>query len=226
MNILAVSAHPDDETLGCGGTLLRHAAAGHAVHWLVATRAEAPRYGADVVAKKQAEIRAVAAAYPMAAVHELGFPAAELDRVARRELVAAVSGVLAAVRPDVVYTVGPHDVHGDHRILFEALEASLKPFRTGAGVRRVLAYETLSSTDPSFGPQAGFHPTVYVEIGSVIERKIEILELYASELQPPPGARNGETIRALARVRGAAAGVACAEGFRLLREILPGEGAP
>lgn len=220
MNILAVSAHPDDETLGCGGALLRHAAAGDVLHWLVATRAGAERYGAELAARKKAEVEAVADAYPMASVRALGHAPAELDRVPRRELVTQVSDVVASVKPDVIYTVGPHDVHGDHRVLFEALEASVKPFRAGAGVKRILVYETLSSTDQSLGPNAGFHPTVYVDVGATLERKVKILELYASELQAPPSARNGETCRALARVRGAAAGLAYAEGFRLLREVL------
>jgi LmbE family N-acetylglucosaminyl deacetylase len=220
MNVLAVSAHPDDETLGCGGALLLHAAAGDAVHWLVATRADAVRYGEKAAAAKAAEIEAVAAAYPMAKVHSLGFPPAELDQVPRRELIARVSEVLKAVGPEIVYTVGPQDVHGDHRVLFEALEASLKPFRGGKGVRRVLAYETLSSTDQRLRTEDGFTPTVFVDVTSTLERKIEILGLYASELQDLPAPRNGETCRALARVRGAAAGLPYAEGFRLLREIV------
>jgi LmbE family N-acetylglucosaminyl deacetylase len=143
-----------------------------------------------------------------------------LDRVATRELVDGISAVAAKVKPDVVYTVGPSDVHSDHRVLFDGVESALKSFRSGDQLRKILVYETLSSTDVRISPAASFRPTTFVDIGATIDRKIEIMGLYASELQASPLPRNAETLRALARVRGAAAGVGYAEAFQLMREVV------
>lgn len=219
MNVLVVSAHPDDETLGCGGTLLRHRAAGHAVYWMVATRADAVRYGAETARHKAAEVEAVAKAYGMAAVHQLDHLPARLDEIPRGTLIEQVSAILDKTAPEVIYSVSPGDVHSDHRILFEAVEAAIKPFRAGRSVRRMMVYEVHSSTDLSLPGRKPFTPTSFVEITTTLEEKVRVLGLYASEVQPVPHARNGETCRALARVRGAAVHVPYAEAFEVLREV-------
>src|SRR5947207_2358258 len=100
MNVLVIAAHPDDETLGCGGTMLRHVGSGHSVHWLIATRADEARYGLRS-SIKAAEIDAVAQAYPIEEVHRLNHPASQLDRVPRQELVSEVAAVANSVRPEV-----------------------------------------------------------------------------------------------------------------------------
>src|SRR6185295_11970855 len=102
MNVLVISAHPDDETLGCGGTMLRHAAAGDSIHWLIATAADEARYGA-LSGKKAAEADAVAKAYRIAQLHRLGYPPAQLDRISTQELVDGVAKVAAAAKPEIVY---------------------------------------------------------------------------------------------------------------------------
>lgn len=217
--ILICSAHPDDETLGCGGTLLLRREAGDELIWLIATQAWSPRWDETTIARKRDEVASVASLYGVADVIRLGLPAARLDEQPFGEVLSAVRDAVDRVRPDEVYTVHAGDVHGDHRVLAEAVWRALKSFRSGGGVRRVLAYETLSSTDqaPLWSPP--FRPTVYRDITSVIDRKIEAMGRYASELLDVPAARNAETIRSLARLRGAAAGVPYAEAFMLLREV-------
>ncbi|MBN1342017.1 MAG: PIG-L family deacetylase [Phycisphaerae bacterium] len=217
--ILICSAHPDDETLGCGGTILLHRQAGDEVVWLIATQAWPPRWDAETVSHKEAEIAAVAGFYQFAEVVRLRLPASRLDELAFGDVLRPVSQTVADVRPDEVYTVHGGDVHGDHQVLAEAVWRSLKPFRDGKGVRRVLSYETLTSTDQAPPSASAFKPTVYRDITSVIDRKIEAMQLYKSELLAAPAGRNAESIRALARVRGAAAGLECAEAFMLLRQI-------
>jgi len=213
--ILVLAAHPDDETLGCGGALLRHIERGDRVAWCIATVASEPRWSTAVIKAKNAEIDAVAEAFGFASVHRLAHPAPGLASVPRETLVQELRGILQSLEPDTVYCVSARDAHDDHQALFAGAAAALKPFRST--VRRFLVYETLSSTDVA-ASDAPFSPNVFVDIGSVIERKLEILTMYASEVAPPPFPRSAETLRALARVRGAASGVEYAEAFQLIRE--------
>lgn len=221
MRILVVAAHPDDETLGCGATLLKHAAAGDELHWLITTRTSEPGWPAATVAAKDAEVEAVAAAYGMRSHQQLDFPAAALETVPLGALMGEVREALERVRPEVVYVVHGGDVHTDHRITFDAVTGVAKPLYMGPlGVRRLLCFETLSSTDaaPPVRERA-FLPTVLVDVSAHLERKVTVMALYATEAQPDPQPRGPEAIRAQARARGAAMGVRYAEAFMLVREV-------
>lgn len=221
MRVLAISAHPDDETLGCGGTLLKHAAAGDDVAWLIATEAHEPGWTSELIAEKAGEVGRVADAYSMTSVTKLGLPTAQLDSIPFGDLIAGVHDAVAAVTPEVVYVVHRGDVHTDHDVLFRAVMSVLKPFHMASlGVKRVLSFETLSSTDaaaPSLG--TAFVPTVFSDISAFLERKIEIMGLFETEAQPDPMPRGPSAIRALARSRGATVGLEYAEAFMLIREI-------
>ena len=221
MRVLAVSAHPDDETLGCGGTLLKHRAAGDEVHWLIVSSRTEPRWSAAEVAQRRRQIRCVAEAYGLAGVAELGHLDAELDLVPMAALIESVDAALREVRPDTVYVVHGGDVHSDHALVHTATMSALKAFRMASlGVRRVLAYETLSSTDAAVQDRAhAFLPTVYNDITGFLERKCDVLGHYSSELQGERQPRTTSAVGALARVRGAAVGVEHAEAFVLLREL-------
>lgn len=217
--ILAVAPHPDDETLGCGGTLLRHVAHGDAVHWLIATRMDPGAFPAERIARREVEIAAVAKAYGFAGVHALGFPAASLDAVPRARLIEALARIVRAVEPNVVLAPFPGDAHSDHRAVFEAVTACAKTFRYPS-VETVLAYETLSETDFALDPTAPtFQPDLFVEIGPFLERKIDIMRLYAGELGEHPFPRSVEAIRAAAILRGAQADCQAAEAFMMLKDI-------
>jgi N-acetylglucosamine malate deacetylase 1 len=217
-----ICAHPDDETLGCGGTMLKHVASGDDLTWAIATQAHEPQWSRETIELKALEVDRVAEAYGVARHHRLGFPSSRLDITPRSELIAAIGDVVERERPETVYVVHPGDVHGDHADVFEATLAVLKAFRTTAlGVRRVLAYETLSSTEAA-PPSAerAFVPTVFSDVSDWLERKLEIMALYESESQLDPLPRGPEAIRALARFRGATVGLRYAEALRLVRELV------
>lgn len=221
-NILVVAAHPDDETLGCGGTLLLHRANGCRLHWLIATQAGPPDWSQSLVRKKELEVKKVSAAYGMASVHRLGFPSTMLDRVSRADLMERVRQVIAKSHPQVVYVVHPGDVHSDHRELARATFSVIKAFRLRQlGIQRVLCYETLSSTEAlAPGLCAPFVPNVYQNITPMLKRKIEILHLYRTEEQGGIFPRSASSVGALARYRGATVGVKYAEAFALMHEVL------
>lgn len=222
MNVLAISVHPDDETLGCGGMLLRHHAEGDNIDWVIATQAHSPRWPQATIDRKVAEVKSVASGYSMRSVHKLGLPTTRLDVTPLGEVMEGLRKVIEQVRPAVVYLPHYGDVHTDHHVVFLATFSVLKSFyMRSLGVRRVLTYETLSSTEAAPPqPFRAFVPNVYMDVTKHVDRKIEIMGLYASETQPDPMPRGPSAIRALARYRGATVGVEYAEAFMLVREVV------
>jgi len=221
MNVLVISCHPDDETLGCGGTILRHVAAGDTVHWLIVTEAFEPQWPRVVIDEKAAEVEAVAAAYGMASVTKLGLPTISLEQLPLSTVIDGIRGAMEKARPEVVYLVHEGDVHSDHGVVFTATLVVCKAFYMRAlGIRRILSYETLSSTEAAAPHHCrAFVPNVTIDTTPFLERKIEIMRLFASEIQEEPFPRSPSSIRALARYRGAAIGVEYAESFVLIREV-------
>lgn len=222
MEVLAISVHPDDETLGCGGTLLRHRGDGHTIHWVIVTQAHSPGWSQESIDRRAGEISAVANCYSMQSVSKLGLPTTQLDVMPLGKIMEGLRKTIQEVRPAVVYLPHYGDVHTDHHMVFLATFSVLKAFyMRSLGVRRVLSYETLSSTEaaPPLTFRA-FVPNVYTDITAHIDRKIEVMNLYATESQPDPLPRGPSAIRALGRFRGATVGVEYAEAFMLVREVL------
>lgn len=222
MKILVIAPHPDDETLGCGGTLLRHKAEGHEIHWVVVTEAHTPQWSANYIEKKAQEVATVSNAYGMNSIQKLGFPTIRLDEISQSQLIDGLRVAIENVRPDIVYLVHDGDVHTDHHAVFTATLSVLKTFYMKTlGVKRILSCETLSSTEAA-PPQLHrlFVPNVYFDISQYLECKIEMMAMYETEVQPDPFPRGPGAIRALARYRGASVGVEYAEAFMLIREVL------
>jgi len=222
MKVLAIAVHPDDETLGCGGALLRMAAEGASLHWLLLTSIH-PSFGTPAeAARQERQVEAVREAYPFATLDWLRHPTAELERVPMGQLVSQIREVVARVRPELVFIPNRSDAHSDHRIAFQASHAVLKSFHLKSlGVRRVLLCEIISETDAA-APLAenAFVPNVFVDISATLERKLELMAQFQSEVQPEPLPRSLSAIRAQARFRGATMAVPYAEAFMLLRELL------
>ena len=215
--VLVVAPHPDDELLGCGGTLLRRRAEGAELAWvIVAGMSEERGWPRERIHRRDAEIGRVAELVGFSRVDNLRLPTTELERVSRNELVAQLSAVLTAFEPEEVFVPHPADAHSDHRVVFEAAAACTKWFRYPF-VRRLLAYETLSETDASVAADSAFRANYFVDIGPFLERKLEALAVYESEMSAFPFPRSAEAIRALAAVRGASSGFLAAEAFQLLR---------
>ena len=209
--VIVIAPHPDDETLGCGGTLLKHKAQGDEIHWVIA---------AAISADETVLIEKISSKYGFHSTHQLNLPVARFDTLPMADLVAAYGKIFKEIHPEVVYLPHRGDIHTDHTITFDAVAACTKWFRYSS-VKRVLAYETLSETDFILNPDSrGFHPNVFIEISSYLESKIAISKLYANEMGNFPFPRSEEAIRALSQVRGAASGFKAAEAFMLLKEII------
>ena len=215
-----VAVHPDDETLGCGGTLLKHKAQGDEIHWLILT-AMTPENGfsQDAIDRRDQEIDAVTKMYGFNTVHRLGFPAARLDEVPMSTMVAAISQVFHSVLPNSVYLPFQNDAHSDHQHAFKAAYSCTKVFRHPS-VTKVMMVETLSETDFAQAAGGGFVPNLFVDVTAHFEQKIEILKVYQSEMGIHPFPRSEKSIKALAVLRGAAAGCEYAESFMVLKDIV------
>lgn len=215
--ILAIAPHPDDETIGAGGLLLRAAAAGRSVHWLIVT-AMRPEDGwpADRISQREAEIVAVAKEFGFSGVHRLGLPTTRLDMLPLGDVVAMMGAVVAEVQPQVILLPHRGDAHSDHQVVHDAGAACAKWFRYPS-VQWTLAYETLSETDAAIQQMLPFRPNIYVDIGPFMDHKIAITRHFAGEFHPFPFPRSETALRAQAQVHGVAAGYDAAEAFMLLR---------
>jgi LmbE family N-acetylglucosaminyl deacetylase len=222
MKTLVVAPHPDDELLGCGGTLLRRVAEGGTVAWLLMTAiTEENGWSAERIEERASEIDQVRQGLQISPGHlyALNFPTANLDRFPMTTLVASISQVFANYKPDEVFLPHPSDAHSDHRVTFEAAAACTKWFRYSS-VKRVITYETLSETEFGINPVKNmFQPNLFVNVSEYLEAKLSLLGVYQSELGKHPFPRSLEAVRALSFLRGSQMGVPAAEAFQVLREF-------
>ncbi len=218
---LVIAPHPDDETFGCGGSLLKHVAEGTEIHWLIMTSmTEETGFSKKQIETREVEIKEVEKLYGFTSTHRLKFRTTSLDVIPLKDIVKKVAAVFKEVSPSLLYLPSREDAHSDHQVTFDAAMACTKWFRYPS-IRKILAYETLSETGFRCNQNMmGFHPNVFIGIEKYLEKKIEIVQCYPSELGDFPFPRSIEAIRTLAAFRGTMAGFKAAEAFVLLKEIL------
>ncbi|WP_338668959.1 PIG-L deacetylase family protein [Pseudodesulfovibrio methanolicus] len=223
--VLVVAAHHDDEVLGCGGTMARLAEAGHPVVSAVLGQGAVCRESAMDASEREA-VEAMMARQAAAAARVLGakfvqtgmFPDNAFDSVPLLDIVRCVESVIERVRPQLILTHHGGDLNVDHRLTARAVQTAARPL-PGSGVRTILAFEVLSSTEWTPVEEPGFRPDVFVDVAARLDRKIEAMGCYESELQAFPHPRSEGGIRHLAGFRGGSAGLAAAEGFALVRSV-------
>jgi len=214
--VLIIAVHPDDETLGCGGTLLRHKSNGDEIHWLIGTQAATE---SDFYKTRSKEIEKVSALYDFDSVHNLAFKTMQVDEYSMSVLIGKISKVINEIQPNIIYLPFKGDVHSDHRKIFEAAYSCTKSFRYPF-IKKIYMIETLSETE--FAPSTkedSFIPNVFVDISKYMDKKIEIMKVFESEIGVHPFPRSERNLRALGTLRGATAGCEYAESFVLLKEI-------
>ncbi len=214
--VLIIAVHPDDETLGSGGTLLKYKANGDEVHWLICTQVDIKN---DFYTTREGEIQKVHDLYKFDTVTNLQLKTMQVDEYSMSELIGKISKVINEIKPNIIYLPFKGDVHSDHRKIFEASYSCTKSFRYPF-IKKIYMMETLSETE--FAPSTkedSFIPNVFVDISDFMDKKIEIMKVYESEIAEHPFPRSERNLRALATLRGATAGCAYAESFMLLKEI-------
>lgn len=219
--VLVIAPHPDDETLGCGGTLLRHKLAGDEIFWLIATQVYIEQgFSEERVKSRQEEIERVGSLYGFKNVYQLEYATMKLDEVPMSNLVTSISNVFKEIEPAIVYVPYRDDAHTDHKYVFDAAAACTKWFRYPY-IRKVAAYETVSETEFGLNPSSGgFRPNLYVDISNHTKKKWEIMSIYQSEIAEFPFPRSKKGLEALERYRGMASNCEAAEAFMLLKEII------
>jgi len=212
--------HPDDETLGCGGTLLKHKANGDEIHWLIATDIKKSEgFEKTTVEKRREEIDKVKELFRFSSVNRLGLSTTKIDEYSMSDLISKISSIINKVKPDTIYLPFKGDVHSDHKYIFDAAYSCTKTFRYPF-IKKIYMMETLSETEFSLSTKEdSFVPNVFVDISEFMDKKIKLMNIYESEIGKHPFPRSERNIRALATYRGATSGCDYAEGFMLIKEI-------
>jgi len=212
--VLAIAAHPDDEVLGCGGTLALHVDAGDRVTTLIACEGESLRYGAGGV-NQASHIQEAGKVLGVHEVRVLGFPDQKLDTLSLVDVILPLEKVIDQTRPDVVYCQYGGDLNRDHYILFQAALVATRPIVEC--IQAVYAFETASSTEWAY-PRT-FVPDTWVDISATLERKIRAMACYTSEVRDSPHPRSLESLRHRAAYWGNQTGVRAAEVFMTVRRV-------
>lgn len=219
-NIMVVAPHPDDETLGCGGTIIKHIKNGDNVIWCIVTNIkEDYGYSKDMVIIRQNQIKKVSKLYNFRKVIQLEYQPANLDYSDMGEIVHKLSSIIKDEKINIIYIPNCTDVHSDHKIISEAAMSATKSFRNSY-VKKIIMYETLSETEFGINPSVvKFVPNYFVNITEYIDKKINIMNIFESEIGKAPFPRSSENIRALAVYRGCTCGHRYAEAFMKIKEI-------
>ena len=219
-NVLVVAAHSDDEVLGCGGTIAKLTASGIKVSVMFMTNGVGAR--CDGISAQAEHFRAensrkAAAIMGVSQVKQLDFPDNAMDTVPLLEVSREIESLIDTSTPQIVFTHYLNDLNIDHSVVARATLTATRPI-AGSPVKRIFGYEVNSSTEWFYG-SSQFAPNYFVDISKNFSTKIKAMSAYKNELRTPPHPRSIEGIKALASLRGNAAGYEFAEAFYVYRML-------
>lgn len=226
MNVLVFAPHPDDEVLGCGGTIARYIAEGNDVYVCIVTSGLPPLYEQDYKMAQQKgwphiQYPDIMKAHRLLGISEtffLQFPTVMLETVPRYELNGKIGALVQKLEPEVVFIPHFGDMQRDHAIVSESVMVAVRP-KYDNTVRYVYAYETLSETEWNIPHVSNaFIPNTFVDIEPYLEKKLEVMKCFTTQIGRFPNPRSVEALEALARLRGSTMGAKAAEAFALVRE--------
>lgn len=219
--VLVIAAHPDDELLGLGGTVINHVKNGDEVYSIILGEGQTSRWtnrsdaSSDVVESLHKDSVDAANILGVKKVLFANFPDNRFDQVDLLDIVKKVEETIEAVKPDIIYTHYKNDLNIDHRMTYQAVLTATRPMQ-GEGVTEIYSFETLSASEWNF-QESYFAPNYFVDISESLEDKVKAMECYKSELREWPHPRSSQGIRTLAAFRGMQCGYGCAEGFEVVR---------
>lgn len=225
--ILIIAAHPDDEVLGCGATIARHAQCGNEVHVVILAEGITSRDKRRNRKQRTTDLSALAQAAHMAkdilgatSLNLLDFPDNRMDSLELLDVIKVIERHIDTIRPEIIYTHHAGDLNIDHRIVHQAVATACRP-QPDHPVKLLLFFEVPSSTE--WQPPASataFNPNWFVDVTDTLMKKLKAFEAYHTEIRPWPHPRSAQAIEYLARWRGSCVGVDAAEAFVLGRNII------
>jgi LmbE family N-acetylglucosaminyl deacetylase len=213
--VLVIAAHPDDEVLGCGGTVALHTRQGHEATALIVCEGESLRYG-DGGVGQASHSRSAADKLGLKEVRLLGFPDQKLDTLTLTEIITPIEEVVREIKPHVIYCQHGEDINLDHQLLFKAVLVATRP--TARSVTAVYSFDTASSTEWAY-PRT-FVPDTWVDISSTLKIKLEAMSCYESELREYPHPRSLRALEYKARAWGNQSCMDAAEVFMTVRRAI------
>ena len=217
--ILVVAPHPDDETLGVGGTIAKLASEGNEVHVLIISGHLPPLYNREEYEITVNEARQALDILGVFNSKFLEIPATMIGDMPLHKLNKSIIEMISNVKPHIVFCPFP-DRHIDHRLVFDSLMVATRPIGVGKKIEIIAAYETLSETHwnaPHIEPN--FTPNWIIDITENIEKKLKAVRCYKSQISEFPNSRSIEAVEALAKFRGTQAGFGFGEGMHIIRKI-------
>ncbi len=219
-SVLVIAAHPDDEVLGCGGTIARHISRGDQVHSVfMSDGVNARPHSSEINLQKRKEASKLASdSLGITSSYFLDFPDNRMDSVSMLEIVKKIEPIIDKIKPSIVYTHHHSDLNIDHQLTNSATMIACRPLPNST-VKEIYGFEVLSSTEWSNFQKETFNPKFFVDITDYMTKKINALKEYKDELRDPPHSRSIQHVEVLAKHRGYSIGVNMAEAFEIYRII-------
>jgi len=220
--ILVIAAHPDDETLGMGGTIAKHTSKGDVVHVIIITDGSSSQYQnyKEMIKKKKNEVKKAMKILGAGKIEFNTLPDMKLDTVPHVEINSIIEKKIEKYKPSTIYTHHWGDINKDHQLVFESTMVSVRP-NPNQPVKEIYTYETPSSTEwNTIEASKIFKPNVFVDTTKYIDKKIKAVEAYETELRPYPHPRSPEAIETYDKRNGITIGTQYAERFYLIRKII------
>ena len=218
-SVLVVAAHPDDEAIGCFGTLLKHYKFGDEINIIFLSDGVSSR-GINKKKKHERKKNCLKVLKIIGLksknVFFLDYPDNMIDTVPLLDVIKNIEEIKKKIQPNVLYTHFSNDLNIDHRIAYQAAITASRPSKNET-IKKILCFEIVSSTEWSDKNKKIFSPNYFVDISKFINRKLKALAIYDKEIKKSPNARSLENIKNLALLRGSRAGVNYAEAFFIER---------
>ena len=220
--VLIVVAHPDDEVLGCGGTIAKLVDQNCRVKVIFLSDGESSRLNKKSLKKNNYRRNCAIKAMKVLGVKDYifdDFPDNEFDKISLLTITKKIESEVKRFNPDTIFTHHNGDLNIDHQITSKAVLTACRP-KIKNNVKLILFFEILSSTEWNVVSKKNlFNPNWYEDITKYIKIKIRAIKCYKSELRKSPHSRSIETLKALSIFRGSSSGVHNAEAFQLGRKI-------
>ncbi|MEQ9716419.1 MAG: PIG-L deacetylase family protein [Candidatus Asgardarchaeum sp.] len=221
MKVLTVIAHPDDEVLGCGGTVTRLSKEGHAIYILILGEGVTSRDNIRNRKKRENEIidlkNYAEKANAILGVKEVffrDFPDNRFDTVPLLDIVKVIEKIKNNIKPEIIFTHYEKDLNIDHQITYKAVITATRPIK-GETVKEIYSFELPSSTEWNY--PLSFSPNVFYDISETINVKLRALKEYKTELREYPHPRSLEGVKLNAKYWGMKVGLKHAEAYKVVR---------